>query len=114
MPIDFMISLTKIYVHTKQAKFVNALLHKYEDIRPNSHVIYTKKAIKIFEDFSIFLVFEFLNTLKNRTSKVRSIKTSTTHNLKIMPSKQNTQNKIVCALQKIKSSKIKRWSTHHT
>ena len=109
-----MISLTKIYVHTKQAKFVNALLYKYEDIRPNSHVIYTKKAIKIFEDFSIVLVFEFLNTLKNRTSKVRSIKTSTTHNLKIMPSKQNTQNKIVCALQKIKSSKIKRWSTHHT
>ena len=39
-------------------------------------MIYTKQAIKLFEDFSIFMVFEFLNTLKNRTSKVRSIKTS--------------------------------------
>ena len=39
-------------------------------------MIYTKQAIKLFEDFSIFMVFEFLNTLKNRTSKLRSIKTS--------------------------------------
>ena len=75
--IDFKISPTKIYVHTKQAKLVNALCHEYEGTRPNSHVIYTKQAIKLFEDFSIFMVFEFLNTLKNRTRKVRSIKTST-------------------------------------
>ena len=40
-------------------------------------MIYTKQAIKLFEDFSIFMVFEFLNTLKNRKRKVRSIKTST-------------------------------------
>ena len=40
-------------------------------------MIYTKQAIKLFEKFSIFMVFEFLNTLKNRTSKVRSTKTST-------------------------------------
>ena len=40
-------------------------------------MIYTKQAIKLFENFSIFMVFEFLNTLKNRTSKVRSTKTST-------------------------------------
>ena len=32
-------------------------------------MIYTKQAIKLFEDFSIFMVFEFLNTLKNKTSK---------------------------------------------
>ena len=37
-------------------------------------MIYTKQAIKLFEDFSIFMVLEFLNTLKNKTSKVRSIK----------------------------------------
>ena len=80
-------------------------------------MIYTKQVIKIFEDFSIFMVFEFLNTLKNRTSKVRSIKTSTKHNLKkkhwkIKTNKQNMlikkANKVVCALQKINYSKIKR------
>ena len=79
--IVFKIFPTKIHVHTKQAKLVNALRHWYEGTRPNSHVIYTKKAIKIFQDFSIFMVFEFLNTLKNRTRKVRSIKTSTKQNL---------------------------------
>ena len=79
--IDFKISPTKIYVHPKQAKLVNALRHKYKDTRPNSHVIYTKQAIKLFEDFSIFMVFEFLNALKNRTSKVKSTKTSTNTNL---------------------------------
>ena len=63
-PIDFKISPTKINVHTKQVKLVNAPCHKYEGTRPNSHVIYTKQAIKLFEDFSIFMVFEFLNTLK--------------------------------------------------
>ena len=72
-PIDFKISPTKIYVHTKQARLINALCHKYEGTRPTSHVIYTKQAIKLFEDFSIFMVFEFLNTLKNRTIKVRPI-----------------------------------------
>ena len=72
---------TKIYLHTKQAKLVNALRHWYEGTRPNSHVIYTKKAIKLFQDFSIFMVFEFFKTLKNRTRKVRSIKTSTKQNL---------------------------------
>ena len=40
-------------------------------------MIYTKQAIKLFEIFSIFMVFEYLNILKNRTSKVRSTKTST-------------------------------------
>ena len=79
-PIVFKISLTKIYVHTKQAKPVNALRHKYEGTRPNSHEIYIKQAIKLLEDFSIFMVFEFLNTLKNRTRKVRLIKTSTKQN----------------------------------
>ena len=39
-------------------------------------MIYTKQAIKLFEDFSIFMIFEFLNAFKNRTSKIRSIKTS--------------------------------------
>ena len=63
-PIDFKISPTKIYVHTKQVKLVNAPCRKYEGTRLNSHVIYTKQAIKLFEDFSIFMVFEFLNTLK--------------------------------------------------
>ena len=80
-------------------------------------MIYTKQVIKIFEDFSIFMVFEFLNTLQNRTSKVKSIKTSTKHNLKkkhlkIIPNEHNMlikkANKVVCALQKINYSKIKR------
>ena len=44
-------------MHTKQAKLVNALRHKYEGSRPNSHVIYTTQAIKLFEDFSIFMGF---------------------------------------------------------
>ena len=72
--IVFKIFPTKMYVHTQQVKLITALHHKYEGTRPNSHVIYTKQAIKLFEDFSIFMGFEFLNTLKNRTSKVRSIK----------------------------------------
>ena len=38
-------------------------------------MIHTKQVIKIFEDFSIFMVFEFLNTLKNRTRKIKSITT---------------------------------------
>ena len=63
-PIDFKISPIKIYMHTKQAKLVNAQCHKYEGTRPNSHVIYIKQAIKLFEDFSIFMDFEFFNTLK--------------------------------------------------
>ena len=58
-PIVFKISPTKIYVHTKQAKPINALRHKYEGTRPNSHEIYIKQAIKLFEDFSIFMVFFF-------------------------------------------------------
>ena len=42
-------------------------------------MINTTQAIKLFEDFffQFLWVFEFLNTLKNRTSKVRSTKTST-------------------------------------
>ena len=40
-------------------------------------MIYTKQAIKLFEDFSIFMVFELLNTLKKKTSKIRSTKTCT-------------------------------------
>ena len=40
-------------------------------------MINTKQVIKLFEDFLIFMVFEFLNTLKNKTRKVRSTKTST-------------------------------------
>ena len=61
-PIVFKISPTKIYVHTKQAKRINALRHKYEGTRPNSHEIYIKQAIKLFEDFSIFMVFFFFLT----------------------------------------------------
>ena len=48
---------TKINVHKKQAKLVNALRHKYKGTRPNSHMIYTKQVIKLFEDFSIFYGF---------------------------------------------------------
>ena len=84
-PIVVKIFPTKINVHTKQAKLVNALRYKYEGIRPNSHVIHIKSSDQTFWRFfffSIFMVFEFLNTLKNRTSKVRSIKTSTKHSLK--------------------------------
>ena len=57
---NFKISLTKIYVHTEQAKLVNALRHKYEDTRPNSHVTYTKTSDQTFWRFFNFLwVFEF-------------------------------------------------------
>ena len=55
--IDFKISPTKIYVHTEQARLINALCHQYEGTRPNSHVIHTIQAIKFFEDFSIFMGF---------------------------------------------------------
>ena len=79
--IDFKIFPTKIKVQTEQVKLVNALHHTYEGTRPNLHVIYTTQAIKPFGDFSIFMVFEFFNTLKNKTYKVRSTK------------KQQVQNK---------------------
>ena len=55
--IDFNIFPTKIDVHTEQAKLVNALHHQYEGTRPNSHVIYTTQAIKLFEDSSTFIGF---------------------------------------------------------
>ena len=38
-------------------------------------MIYTKQVIKLFEDFSIFMVFEFLNTLKNSNKKSKINKT---------------------------------------
>ena len=41
-----------------------------------THMWYTQRqAIKLFEDFSIFMGFWILNTLKNRTRNVRSITT---------------------------------------
>ena len=46
--INFKISPTKIYVHTKQARLVNALRHKYEGTRPNSYVTYTKTSDQTF------------------------------------------------------------------
>ena len=48
-----------------------------------THMWYTQRqAIKLFEDFSKFYGFlKFLNTLKNRTNKVRSTNTSTQQNL---------------------------------
>ena len=63
-------------------------------------MINTTQAIKLFGDFFQFLwVFEFFNTLKNRTSKVRSTKISikkklvkeTCYKLEAM-----TQNDYVC------------------
>ena len=39
-----------------------------------THMWYTQRqAIKLFEDFSIFMGFWILNTLKNKTKNVRSI-----------------------------------------
>ena len=39
-------------------------------------MINTTQVIKLFKIFQFLWVFEFLNTLKNRTSKVRSTKIS--------------------------------------
>ena len=71
--IDVKIFPTKIDVHTKQAKFINALRHLYESTRPNSHEICAQTyTIKLFE-FSTFYVFsDFLHIQKQKhKSKIK-------------------------------------------
>ena len=64
-------------MHNEQAKLVNVQSHMYKGTRENSHVICAQtNTIKLFRDFSILWVFEFFNTLKTKTCKVRSTKTS--------------------------------------
>ena len=61
--IDFKIFPTKIDVHKEQVMLVNAQSHKYEDIRPNSHVICAQiYTIKLFEFFTFYVVLDFLLT----------------------------------------------------
>ena len=58
--IDVKIFPTKIDVHTKQAKLVNALRHKYEGTRQNSLVICAQTyTIKLFEIFTFYVVLDF-------------------------------------------------------
>ena len=47
-----------------------------------THMWYTHKRSNFLEIFQFLWVFKFSNTLKNRTSKVRSTKTNTKQNLK--------------------------------
>ena len=57
--IVFKIFPTKIHVHTKQAKLVNALRHWYEGTRPNSHVTCAQTyTIKLFEFFTFYVVLD--------------------------------------------------------
>ena len=81
--IDVKIFPTKIDMHTKQAKFINALRHQYESTRPNSHEICAQTyTIKLFE-FSIFMCFQIFYTYKNKSIKVRSnVKTTKTMHIK--------------------------------
>ena len=64
--INFKISSIKINVHTEKAMLVNALRHKYEGSRPNSHVIcaqtYTIKLFSIFHFLCGFGFFFFFFT----------------------------------------------------
>ena len=61
--IDFKIFPTKIDVHTKQAKLVNALCHLYEGTRPNSQEICAQTyMIKLFKIFTFYVVLDFLLT----------------------------------------------------
>ena len=72
--IDFKIFLTKINVHTKQVKLIMhyAISTKVLD---QTHMWYTQhKQSNFLEIFQFLWVFEFFNSLKNRTSKVRSTK----------------------------------------
>ena len=69
--IDFKIFPTKIYVHTKQAKLVNALCHKYEGTRPNSHDMYSNICDQTFWIFYFLCGFGFLHT-QNKDLKVKS------------------------------------------
>ena len=58
--IDFKIFPTKIDVHTKQAKLINALSHLYEGTRSNSHVKCAQTyTIKLFEFFIFYVVLDF-------------------------------------------------------
>ena len=79
--IDFKIFPTKINVYTEQAKLVNALRHKYEGTRPNSHVKCAQPYTIKFFTFYVFLDFY---TQKNKNIKVRSnAKTIKTMHIKI-------------------------------
>ena len=61
--IDFKIFPTKIDMHTKQAKLINALSHLYEGTRLNLHVIRAQTyTIKFFEFFTFYVVLEFVLT----------------------------------------------------
>ena len=65
--IDVKIFPTKIDVHTKQAKLMNALRHLYESTRPNTHVICAQTyTIKFFKFFAFYVVLDFY-THKTKT-----------------------------------------------
>ena len=64
--IDFKIFPTKINVYTEQAKLVNALRHKYEGTRPNSHVKCTQTYTIKFSKFYFLCIFGFLHTQKQK------------------------------------------------
>ena len=72
--IDFKISSIKINVHTEKAMLVNALRHKYEGSRPNSHVIcaqtYTIKLFSIFHFLCGFGFFFFFLPIQNKNNMV--------------------------------------------
>ena len=66
--IDVKIFPTKIDVHTKQAKLVNAQSHLYKDTRLNSHVICAQiYTIKRFEFFTFYVVLDFFYSHKTKT-----------------------------------------------
>ena len=55
-------------MHTEKAMLVNALRHKYEGSRPNSHVICAQTyTIKLFEFFTFYVVLDFYSHKKNAT-----------------------------------------------
>ena len=56
-------------MHTEQAKIVNALRHKYEGTRPNSHEICTEQVIKLLEIFQFLWVFEIFETHPKQNKK---------------------------------------------
>ena len=91
--IDFKIFPTKIYVHTKQAKLVNAQSHLYKGTRPNSHVICAQTyTIKLFEFYTFYVVLDFYSH-KTKTKKKKQKKRSNAKTIKTMHIKRFMMHK---------------------
>ena len=103
--IDFKIFPTKINVYTEQAKLVNALRHKYEGTRPNSHVKCTQTYTIKFSKFYFLCIFGFLHTQKQKHKSMINWKNNKNNAYKEMHDAQMHDNEASNAWRVLQRSK---------